>query len=124
MERGRRNEREGNALKTTLIVLGGLAVSWLTMETAFKPFLDRIRGSMDRSDPNHDPDSDDDAADFGDAKGKASKEGLKLVESGALETAEVEGRCLETAAVEGEGLETAEVKGGGRRSIVEGGGQR
>lgn len=74
MERGRRNEREGSAMKTTLVVLGGLALSWLTMETAFKPYLDRIRGSINRSDPTRDPDSDGDDAAAEAPKGDSSKE--------------------------------------------------
>ncbi|OAY73216.1 hypothetical protein ACMD2_22955 [Ananas comosus] len=38
-------DREGGALKTALVVAGGLVLAWLTVETAFKPFLDGIRGS-------------------------------------------------------------------------------
>lgn len=49
-------DREGGALKTALVVAGGLVLAWLTVETAFKPFLDGIRGSIARSDPNRDPD--------------------------------------------------------------------
>ncbi|KAM0941524.1 putative outer envelope membrane protein [Dioscorea sansibarensis] len=54
---GRSGERDqGGALKTTLVVVGGLALGWLTMETAFKPFLDRLRAAITRSDPARDPD--------------------------------------------------------------------
>lgn len=57
-----RKEREGGGLKAALVVAGGLALVWLTMETAFKPFLDRVRGSIARSDPARDPDDADDSA--------------------------------------------------------------
>ncbi|KAH7689406.1 hypothetical protein IHE45_03G096000 [Dioscorea alata] len=56
---GRSGERDqGGALKTTLVVVGGLALGWLTLETAFKPFLDRLRAAITRSDPARDPDDD------------------------------------------------------------------
>ncbi|CAL4885008.1 unnamed protein product [Urochloa decumbens] len=49
--------REGGALKTAVIVAGGLALAWVAMETAFKPFLDRLRGAVSRNtDPAPDPD--------------------------------------------------------------------
>ncbi|XP_017700125.2 outer envelope membrane protein 7 [Phoenix dactylifera] len=57
-----RGEREGGGLKTALLVAGGLVLGWLTMETAFKPFLDRVRGSIARSDPARDPDDDADGS--------------------------------------------------------------
>ncbi|WOK91977.1 outer envelope membrane protein [Canna indica] len=54
---GRRDaEGDGRALKKALLVSGGLALAWLTMETAFKPFLDRLRGAISNSDPTRDPD--------------------------------------------------------------------
>lgn len=74
MEKGKQSEREGSALKTALVVLGGLALSWLTVDMAFKPYLDRIRGSIDRSDPNHDSDSDSDGPAAGATKGQPSNE--------------------------------------------------
>ncbi|CAM0944533.1 unnamed protein product [Alopecurus aequalis] len=49
----------GGAVKTALVVGGGLILAWLTVESAFKPFLDRLRGAVSRStDPAHDPDED------------------------------------------------------------------
>uniref|UniRef100_A0A0D9VK73 Outer envelope membrane protein 7 n=1 Tax=Leersia perrieri TaxID=77586 RepID=A0A0D9VK73_9ORYZ len=56
-------QREGNALKTAVVVTGGLVLAWLTMESAFKPFLDRLRGALGRStDPARDPDEEEAAA--------------------------------------------------------------
>ncbi|KAL0922751.1 hypothetical protein M5K25_006766 [Dendrobium thyrsiflorum] len=55
-------EREKGALKSALVVAGGLALAWVTMETAFKPWLDRLRSSIARSDPAADPDDADTAA--------------------------------------------------------------
>lgn len=46
-------------MKTALVVTGGLVLAWLTVESAFKPFLDRLRGAVSRStDPARDPDED------------------------------------------------------------------
>ena len=51
-------EQRGSALKSSLAVVGGLAVAWLTVEMAFKPFLDSIRSAMAKSYSGHDPDGD------------------------------------------------------------------
>ncbi|KAG0488653.1 hypothetical protein HPP92_007464 [Vanilla planifolia] len=51
-----RKERDGGALKSALVVAGGLALAWITMEAAFKPWLDRLRAAIARSDPAADPD--------------------------------------------------------------------
>ena len=49
----------GGAVKTALVVTGGLVLAWLTVESAFKPFLDRLRAAGSRStDPARDPDED------------------------------------------------------------------
>ncbi|XP_040377119.1 outer envelope membrane protein 7 [Oryza brachyantha] len=54
-------QREGSALKTAVVVTGGLVLAWFTMESAFKPFLDRLRGALTRStdpaprDPDEEP---------------------------------------------------------------------
>jgi hypothetical protein len=58
MARGAREQREGNALKTALVVTGGLVLVWMTVETAFGSFLSRLRGAIARSDPHTDPDDD------------------------------------------------------------------
>uniref|UniRef100_A0A0D3F9P3 Outer envelope membrane protein 7 n=2 Tax=Oryza TaxID=4527 RepID=A0A0D3F9P3_9ORYZ len=56
-------QREGNALKTAVVVTGGLVLAWFTMESAFKPFLDRLRGALTRNtDPARDPDEENSAA--------------------------------------------------------------
>ncbi|XP_020583210.1 outer envelope membrane protein 7-like [Phalaenopsis equestris] len=54
-------DRDRGALKSVLVVAGGLALAWVTMETAFKPWLDRLRSAMARSDPTADPDDVDTA---------------------------------------------------------------
>nr|XP_043637225.1 outer envelope membrane protein 7-like [Erigeron canadensis] len=43
-------------LKSTAIVIGALAFGWAAIELAFKPWLDKARASMDKSDPARDPD--------------------------------------------------------------------
>ncbi|KAI3958377.1 hypothetical protein MKW98_011065 [Papaver atlanticum] len=48
-----------NSLKSSLVVFGALAFGWLTMEIAFKPYLDKARAAMDKSDPSHDPDEEE-----------------------------------------------------------------
>ncbi|CAL5054690.1 unnamed protein product [Urochloa decumbens] len=64
--------REGGALKTAVIVAGGLALAWVTMETAFKPFLDRLRGAVSRNtDPAPDPDQEEAPAAAAEAEEKA-----------------------------------------------------
>ncbi|MCD9558849.1 hypothetical protein HAX54_016477 [Datura stramonium] len=46
---------------TAAVVFGALAFGWLAIELAFKPWLEKARAAMDKSDPSRDP--DDDAAD-------------------------------------------------------------
>ncbi|KAI3898780.1 hypothetical protein MKW92_046376 [Papaver armeniacum] len=48
-----------NSLKSALVIFGALAFGWLTMEIAFKPYLDKARAAMDKSDPSHDPDDEE-----------------------------------------------------------------
>ncbi|OMO77732.1 hypothetical protein CCACVL1_14853 [Corchorus capsularis] len=50
---------KSTSMKQAAVVFGALAFGWLAIEMAFKPFLDKARGSMDKSDPNHDPDDTD-----------------------------------------------------------------
>ena len=45
--------------KQAVVVFGALAFGWLAIEMAFKPFLDKARSAMDKSDPARDPDDDD-----------------------------------------------------------------
>ncbi|XP_061341385.1 outer envelope membrane protein 7-like [Gastrolobium bilobum] len=42
--------------KDAMVVVGALAFVWLAIELAFKPFLDKTRSSIDKSDPTRDPD--------------------------------------------------------------------
>ncbi|CAA7408008.1 unnamed protein product [Spirodela intermedia] len=55
-------QQRGSALKSALVVVGSLAFAWLTVEMAFKPFLDSIRGAIAKSDPGRDPDGDGEEA--------------------------------------------------------------
>lgn len=45
-----------NSVKTAAVVLGALAFGWAAIELAFKPWLDKARAAMDKSDPTRDPD--------------------------------------------------------------------
>ncbi|RVW54833.1 Outer envelope membrane protein 7 [Vitis vinifera] len=51
---------EAGPLKSVMVVFGALAFGWLAIELAFKPFLDKARSALDKSDPTRDPDDDDD----------------------------------------------------------------
>ncbi|KAL1199871.1 Outer envelope membrane protein 7 [Cardamine amara subsp. amara] len=42
--------------KQATIVVAALACGWLAIEIAFKPFLEKFRSSIDKSDPTKDPD--------------------------------------------------------------------
>ncbi|KAJ6736084.1 OUTER ENVELOPE MEMBRANE PROTEIN 7-RELATED [Salix viminalis] len=63
--------------KQAVVVFGALAFGWLAIEMAFKPFLDKARSAMDKSDPARDPDDDDDDDDV-------RKEKVSLAESDAF----------------------------------------
>lgn len=52
-----------SATKQAMFVFGALAFGWLAIELAFKPFLDKARSAMDKSDPARDPDDVVDGAD-------------------------------------------------------------
>ncbi|KAJ8643610.1 hypothetical protein MRB53_005358 [Persea americana] len=54
-------ESTKKTVKSALVVAGAIAFGWLTIELAFKPFLDRVRGAMDKSDPARDPDDENTA---------------------------------------------------------------
>ncbi|KAL5983390.1 hypothetical protein ACLOJK_017475 [Asimina triloba] len=51
-----------NTLKSALVVVGAIAFGWLSIELAFKPFLNRAREALDKADPARDTDDQDDAA--------------------------------------------------------------
>ncbi|XP_060197764.1 outer envelope membrane protein 7-like [Lycium barbarum] len=55
--------KNNNSLKSTAVVFGALAFGWLAIELAFKPWLEKARAAIDKSDPTRDPDDDDEAAD-------------------------------------------------------------
>ncbi|WCJ21513.1 outer envelope membrane protein 7 [Euphorbia peplus] len=63
-------------IKQAMVVLGALACGWLAIEMAFKPFLDKARSSIDKSDPARDPDDDaaDDHLTYADALDNAAAE--------------------------------------------------
>ena len=42
--------------KEAVVVVGALALAWLAIELALKPFLSKTRASIDKSDPTRDPD--------------------------------------------------------------------
>ncbi|XP_068312058.1 outer envelope membrane protein 7-like [Pyrus communis] len=50
---------KASGTKQVAVVFGALAVGWLAIELAFKPFLDKARAAMNKSDPARDPDEDD-----------------------------------------------------------------
>ncbi|XVF32602.1 hypothetical protein REPUB_Repub17cG0096600 [Reevesia pubescens] len=47
---------KSTAMKQAAVVFGALAFGWMAIEMAFKPFMDKARAAMDKSDPDHDPD--------------------------------------------------------------------
>ena len=51
-------ETNQSSLKQAAIVMGALAAGWLTIEMAFKPWLDKARAAIAKSDPSHDADDD------------------------------------------------------------------
>ncbi|KAL4558786.1 hypothetical protein LXL04_036988 [Taraxacum kok-saghyz] len=50
---------QSTPLKSVVVVVGALAFGWAAIELAFKPWLDKARASMDKSDPTRDPDDVD-----------------------------------------------------------------
>ncbi|CAI9107894.1 OLC1v1007375C1 [Oldenlandia corymbosa var. corymbosa] len=53
---------KSNPGKTAAVVVAALAFGWAAIELAFKPWLEKTRKAMDKSDPAVDPDDVDDAA--------------------------------------------------------------
>ena len=47
--------QRGSALKSSLVVVEGLDVALMTLEMAFKPFLDSIQSAMAKLYPGHNP---------------------------------------------------------------------
>ncbi|KVH94405.1 outer envelope membrane protein 7-like [Cynara cardunculus var. scolymus] len=50
---------ESTPLKSMVVVFGAVAFGWAAIELAFKPWLNKARASMDKSDPTRDPDDVD-----------------------------------------------------------------
>ena len=76
---------KSTATKQAVVVFGALAFGWLAIELAFKPFLDKFRAAIDKSDPTRDPDdvvppadSDSDAGADAGSPQIAHQWGLKL----------------------------------------------
>ncbi|XP_071717434.1 outer envelope membrane protein 7-like [Rutidosis leptorrhynchoides] len=69
-------------LKSVVVVIGALAFGWAAIELAFKPWLDKARASMDKSDPAVDPDDVD-----VDAVAKKASDELAAVDSTAEDSA-------------------------------------
>uniref|UniRef100_A0A0A9GHY4 Outer envelope membrane protein 7 n=1 Tax=Arundo donax TaxID=35708 RepID=A0A0A9GHY4_ARUDO len=98
--------RDGNALKTAVIVAGGLALAWVTVETAFRPFLDRLRAAVSRNtDPARDPDQEDPAPAA--AAEEEEKAPAPAEPSAPPVPAEVEGKVAEKVAELEEKVEEA-----------------
>lgn len=56
-------EKKTSGTKQATVVVAALAFGWLAIEIAFKPFLEKFRSTIDKSDPTKDPDDvDADAA--------------------------------------------------------------
>ncbi|XP_022771089.1 outer envelope membrane protein 7-like [Durio zibethinus] len=47
---------KSTTIKQAAVVFGALAFGWMAIEMALKPFLDKARAAMDKSDPDRDPD--------------------------------------------------------------------
>ncbi|CAH8388228.1 unnamed protein product [Eruca vesicaria subsp. sativa] len=55
---------KASGAKQATVVVAALAFGWLAIEIAFKPFLEKLRSSIDKSDPAKDPDDTDADASF------------------------------------------------------------
>ncbi|CAN8278940.1 unnamed protein product [Cochlearia groenlandica] len=65
---------KASGAKQATVVVAALAFGWLAIEIAFKPFLDKLRSSIDKSDPTKDPDDAD--ADATVSAAASSSEGI------------------------------------------------
>ncbi|EES07365.1 hypothetical protein BDA96_04G278100 [Sorghum bicolor] len=96
MAKGGAGQREGSALKTAVIVAGGLALAWVTVETAFRPFMDRLRAAVSRStDAARDPDQEEDPAPAAAAEPEEEKAPAPAEPSAPPAPAEVEEKVAE-----------------------------
>lgn len=74
---------KASGTKQAIVAFGALALAWFAIEIALKPFLDRARAGMNKSDPSRDPD------DFADEEAKSEKENESSAEEGTRATDEV-----------------------------------
>ena len=65
---------KSTGMKQAAVVFGALAFGWMAIEMAFKPFLDKARAAMDKSDPDRDPD------DIAERNGDSDRETIDAVE--------------------------------------------
>lgn len=54
---------KSSRIKEAVLVSGAMALCWLAIEIALKPFLGKTRAAMDKSDPARDPDDSDSDSD-------------------------------------------------------------
>ncbi|KAH7838464.1 hypothetical protein Vadar_026777 [Vaccinium darrowii] len=47
---------KASSLKSTAVVVAALGFGWLAIELAFKPWLEKARAALTKSDPTQDPD--------------------------------------------------------------------
>ena len=96
MAKGGGGQREGSALKTAVIVAGGLALAWVTVETAFRPFMDRLRAAISRStDTARDPDQEEAPAPAAASEAEEEKAPAPAEPSAPPAPAEVEEKVAE-----------------------------
>lgn len=95
-------QREGSALKTAAIVAGGLALAWVTVETAFRPLMGRLRAAISSStDTARDPDQEEPPAPASAAeaeKASAPEEPAAVEEKVEEKVVELEEKVEEAAA--------------------------
>ncbi|CAN7013021.1 unnamed protein product [Brassica rapa subsp. trilocularis] len=78
---------KASGAKQATVVVAALAFGWLAIEIAFKPFLDKLRSSIDKSNPAKDPDDSDKDAAF--AAAAAASETTSSVPSLTTQTTQV-----------------------------------
>ncbi|KMZ71382.1 outer envelope membrane protein 7 [Zostera marina] len=56
-------EKSKSGIKTATVVAGAIAFAWWTIEIACKPFLNRARDAIAKSEPDYDPDDEEKSVD-------------------------------------------------------------
>ncbi|KAF5731522.1 Outer envelope membrane protein 7 [Tripterygium wilfordii] len=69
------------ATKQAMVVFGALAFGWLAIEMTFKPFLDKARAAMAKSDPEHDPDDEEETNHSDIVNDQASSDAIDVASS-------------------------------------------